>query len=71
MTKIQIDGAEYNVDTLSEHAKKLVVELQKIDLRIQESQNMSAILTKAKKAYIADLKTEMLATKAGFHFGDD
>lgn len=71
MTKIQIDGIEYNVDDPSERVKNLVIELQKIDLRIQESQNMSAILTKAKKAYIADLKTEMLAAKAGLHFGDD
>ena len=71
MTKIQIDGIEYNVGDPSERVKNLVIELQKIDLRIQESQNMSAILTKAKKAYIADLKTEMLAAKAGLHFGDD
>ena len=71
MTKIQIDGIEYNLDDPSERVKNLVIELQKIDLRIQESQNMSAILTKAKKAYIADLKTEMLAAKAGLHFGDD
>lgn len=71
MTKIKIDGVEFDADSLSEHAKKLVLEVQKIDLRIEESKNMSAILNKAKKAYIADLKNEILAAKAGFHFGDD
>jgi len=71
MPKIQIEGVEYNVEDLSEQAKKLVAQLQAITARIQESQNMAAILMKAKKAYIADLKTEMLSAKAGFLFGDD
>ncbi len=71
MIKIKIDGVEFDVDSVSEHAQRLVLEVQKIDLRIEESKNMSAILNKAKKAYIADLKNEMLAAKAGFYFGDD
>ena len=37
MTKIQIDGIEYNVGDPSERVKNLVIELQKLDLRIQES----------------------------------
>jgi len=71
MAKIQIDDVEYDLDALTDQAKRLVGEVQKINARIQETQNMSAILTKAKRAYIADLKTEMLAVKAGIHFGDD
>ena len=71
MPKIQIDDVEYDLDALSDQAKRLVGDVQKINARIQETQNMSAILTKAKQAYIADLKTEMLAAKAGLHFGDD
>jgi len=71
MAKIQIDDVEYDLDALTDQAKRLVGEVQKINARIQETQNMSAILTKAKRAYIADLKTEMLAVKAGLHFGDD
>jgi hypothetical protein len=31
---------------------------------------MQAILTKAKRAYIDDLKSEMLAAKSGFDFSD-
>ena len=71
MNKIQIDGKEFEVDCLTDHAKKLVFEIQKIDIRVQEAKNMSAILTKAKRAYIADLKAEMITAKAGFHFDDE
>ena len=31
---------------------------------------MIAVLTKAKKAYIGDLKTEMLSAKSGFDFSE-
>ena len=71
MPKIQVDGTEYEVGELSEKAKQLLNQFQIINARIQESQNMSAILTKAKKAYIADLKTEMLSAKAGLYFDDE
>ena len=71
MPKIQIDGVEYDSENLSEQAKQLISQIQKITGRIQESQNMSAILTKAKKSYIADLKTEMLSAKAGLNFDDE
>ncbi len=47
------------------HSKKLIAELQKIEERIKEKNNMVAILTKAKRAYIADLKQEMISSKAG------
>ena len=71
MPKIQIDGVEYDIENLGEPSKQLISNIQKITARIQEAQNMSAILTKAKKAYIADLKTEMLSAKAGLLFDDE
>ena len=71
MPKVQIEGTEYEVEEMSEQAQRLLSQLQNITARIQETQNMSAILTKAKKAYIADLKTEMLSAKAGLQLGDD
>ena len=71
MSRVQIDGVEYDTETLSEHAKRLLAEVQSISARIQENQNMSAILTKAKRAYIADLKTEMLSAKAGLLMDND
>lgn len=71
MPKIQLDGIDYEVDELTENARRLLAELKNVTTRIQETQNMTAILTKAKRAYIADLKTEMLSAKAGVYFDDE
>jgi predicted nucleic acid-binding Zn-ribbon protein len=71
MVKLRIDDQDYELDELSDRAKQLTAEVQKVSERINEAQNMVAILMKAKKAYIADLKSEMLSAKAGLMFGDD
>jgi predicted nucleic acid-binding Zn-ribbon protein len=71
MVKLRIDDLDYELDELSDRAKQLTAEVQKVSERINEAQNMVAILMKAKKAYIADLKSEMLSAKAGLMFGDD
>jgi len=71
MPKFKLDDKEYDVEVLSAKAQQLTADLQNITARIQETNNMIAILTKAKRAYIADLKSEMLSTKAGFDFGND
>ena len=71
MQKIKLDEKEYDVAKLSERARKITVELQTVTARIQESNNMIAILPKAKRAYIEGLKSEMLSAKAGFDFGSD
>jgi prefoldin subunit 5 len=68
MQKIKVDDKEYDVAKLSERVRKLTVELQTVTARIQETDNMIAILTKAKRAYIEGLKSEMLSAKAGFDF---
>ena len=71
MQKIKLDNKEYDVAELSDRARKLTVELQTVTARIQETDNMIAILNKAKRAYIEELKSEMLSAKAGFNFGSD
>lgn len=71
MPKFKLDDKEYDVEFLSAKAQQLTADLQNITARIQETNNMIAILTKAKRAYIADLKSEMLSAKAGFDFGND
>jgi hypothetical protein len=68
--KINIDNHEYDVDNMSETAKKVLEQLHGLDIAINEKNNMSALLVKAKKAYIADLKSEMLSQKAGFDFSE-
>ena len=71
MPKFKLDDKEYDVEVLSAKAQQLTADLQNITARIQDTNNMIAILTKAKRAYIADLKSEMLSAKAGFDFGND
>ena len=65
MPKIKLNDVEYESDKLSENSKNLLAELQKLEKSIQEKNNLVAIFTKAKRAYIADLKQEMISSKAG------
>ena len=67
MPTIKLDDGEYDFDALTDAQKKLIAELQKIEERIKEKNNMVAILTNAKRAYIADLKPEMISSKAGLN----
>ena len=68
--KINIDNREYDIDNLSDAARKNFEQLRGLDTVINEKKNLSAVLLKAKKAYIADLKSEMLSRKAGFDFSE-
>ena len=68
--KIKIDNYEYDIDNLSAAAQKVVEQLRGLDQVINEKNNISALLVRAKKAYIADLKSEMLSRKAGFDFSE-
>ena len=68
--KIKIFEKEYDLDLLSETARSLLANLQSIENSLQERSNMRAVLTKAKKAYLSELKAEMLSAKAGFDFSD-
>ena len=63
-----MDGVEYELDISNEQAVSLVQHVQNVNEKIQETKNMIAILTKAKRAYISELKSEMLSAKAGFDF---
>ena len=70
MTKVKIGSNEYNYSEMNDNCKSLADRLQSIHIRINEANNMVAILTKAKRAYISDLKSEMLSAKAGFDFDE-
>jgi hypothetical protein len=71
MPKIKLDDKEYDIADLSDSARKLTDSIQNVSARIEELNNMVAILNKAKRAYIEGLKSEMLSAKAGFDFGSD
>lgn len=69
-SNINIDGQIYKVDNLPKNALNLITYLDTIKAQEREKKNMIAILTKAKKAYITELKSEMLTAKSGFDFSD-
>ena len=68
--KINIDGRQYKTSDITDLAKNLLKELAELQAVSTEKSNMIAILTKAKKAYMADLKGEMLRAKSGFDFSE-
>lgn len=71
MSKIKLDDLEYDLSELNETANRLVIELRNLDAELQNKINMQAILNKAKNAYVADLKSEMITQKSGFDFLED
>ena len=70
MTKrFRIDGAEFDMDALSTEARALVERLSFVRLQVQSLSNQQALLTKAKNAYIADLKSEIVQGRTGVDLG--
>ena len=62
---LRLDGEDYDLSKASDEAKALVARLQHLDRLFEEKTNLMALLTKAKNAYIADLKTEIIKNKTG------
>ena len=70
MTKrFRIDGNEYEAETLPKEGQALVESLTFAQMRLQELINQQALLTKAKNAYIADLKSEIIQGRTGVDLG--
>ena len=73
--EFRIDGVSYDTEDLSEEGKALLGRLQFSRLTLHELTNQLALLTKAKNAYIADLKMEIVQGRTGVDlgslFGDD
>ena len=62
---LRLDGEDYDLSKASEEAKAIVARLQHLDHLFEEKSNLMALLTKAKNAYIADLKAEIIKEKTG------
>ena len=63
--KVNIDGVEYDFESLSPEAKAILEKLQHTDTQIQDNKNLSALLTRAKNSYVHELKREMIEGKSG------
>ena len=69
--KFKLDDKEYDVKDLSDRTAATLASLKFATARMQELNNMQALLQRAKKSYIESLKQEMLSSKAGFVLGED
>ena len=68
--KVVLADKEYSVDSLSEHAKKILGLFEYTSNRIDELENMKALLNRARNSYITALKEEVISEKGGFQFND-
>lgn len=69
MENFSIDGIQYSTDGLSEEGKNLFKQLKFTQLKLQELSNTQGLLNKARNAYIADLKIEIVEGRSGVNLG--
>ena len=69
--KFKLDDKEYEIASLSEKAKKIFVALQFASNRIEELENMQALLQRAKNSYVYGIKKEILSNKSGLTLEND
>lgn len=69
--KIKFNGDEYDVENLSDRALATLASLQFATTKMQELENMRALLQRAKNSYIKSIKQEMVSSKAGLLLEDD
>ena len=64
------DAVTFDPATLGPEGRALHDRLRFVEAQLQELVNMQALLTKARNAYIADLKLEMVQGRSGLRFSD-
>ena len=69
--KIKLEDTEYDADNLSDQGKKIFLLLKFATARMEELNNMQALLQRAKNSYIESLKQEVLSSKAGLLLKND
>jgi hypothetical protein len=58
--RLRLNGVDHDVEGLSPQARQILERLRFVEHRLQEMHNQQAMLTKAKNAYIADLRSALL-----------
>ena len=59
MAKLNIDGREYDTETLPEEAKEQLINVQVVDKKIAQLQQELAIVKTARNAYVRDLQSKL------------
>ena len=65
MTIQQLDGVDYDDALLSDQGQAQLASLRFVDAQIADLKNMTALLTRAKKSYVFELKNEIIKAKSG------
>jgi hypothetical protein len=63
--KINVDGDEYDLESFNQDAKVILKKLQQTNKKIQDNKKMCALLMRAKKSYMSELKQEIIKGKSG------
>ena len=66
---LRLGDKDYDVSVLSEEGRRTLALYQHATKQLQEAENRMALLTKARNAYIADLKTEIIEGRTGVDLG--
>ena len=69
--KITLDGSTYEVDEITKELKTKLDALEFTTKKLQELNNMRALMQRAKNSYMKSLKTEIMSAKSGLILGDD
>lgn len=62
---LRLDGKDYDISVLSAEGRQHLAAYQHATAQMQEATNMIALLSKAKNAYISDLKAEIIQGRTG------
>lgn len=65
---VRIDGADYDLASLSAEARAQLAMIKFADAQIAELTNMQALLTRAKKSYLDGLEREIIKARTGVDF---
>ena len=69
--KVKIGDEEYDLNPLSEAARKNLSSYQFVTKQIEELTNLQALLQRAKNSYMESLKSEIITAKSGLVIEDD
>ena len=67
--RLRLDDRVYDTDALSAEGRVLLERLAFVQQRLDDLDNQAALLNRAKNAYIADLKLDLVKGRAGLNFG--
>ena len=68
--RFKFDGLDYEISRISKEGREFLNMINFIDMKLKELKNGLALLSKAKNAYIEDMKLEIVQGRTGVDFSD-